>query len=407
MAQHLEVALPAGADPRRHARALARMWEAVQSGDPPPGRPRPVISASWQRMRRLGVDPDHGRVPEPLDPAQVQARREESGLASVLPILRDGLVGVAEQAAHIMVVVDTHGAVLWREGSSAVRRRADGLGFMEGMCWHENVVGTNAIGTSLVAGEPIQVYSAEHFVRTHHPWTCSAAPVRDPRDGRLLGAVDLSGPAPTVHPTTLALVDAVARLAETSLRTKHLADLDRLRAYALPLLSKVSGRAVVVDRYGWVAAATGVAPGTKISLPATCEPGRRWLPSLGGCVLEPLPEGWLVRPSTDPDAPIRVVLDLRAVESTLTVETTAGSWTRPLSPRHAQILELLALRREGRSAAQLAGDLFGDDARTVTVRAEMSRLRRNFGEVLARRPYRFADGVEVVLTRNGHPASAV
>ncbi|GAA5161778.1 MULTISPECIES: GAF domain-containing protein [Amycolatopsis] len=403
MAEHLEAALPVGEDPRRYARALAKVWEAALSGEALPKRPRPVIGESWQRMRRLGVDPDHGNEPEPLTPADVAARREASGLAGVLPVLRAGLVGVAEQAAHIMVVVDQGGAVLWREGSKAVRRRADGLGFVEGVCWHENVVGTNAIGTSLVARRPIQVYSAEHYVRTHHAWTCSAAPLRDPRDGRLLGVVDLSGPAATVHPSTLALVDAVARLAESTLRTAHLAELDRLRGVALPVLSKVPGRAVVVDRHGWVAATAGLAPVERVSLPSGCAPGQTWLPALGSCVLEPLPGGWLVRLAREADAPIRVVLD----DSTLTVTGTTGSWTHSLSPRHAEILHSLAVHREGRSAADLAEELFGDRARTVTVRAEMSRLRRNFGSVLARAPYRFADGIEVVLTRKGNRADTV
>ena len=39
--------------------------------------------------------------------------------------------------------------------------------------------------------------------------------------------------------------------------------------------------------------------------------------------------------------------------------------------------------------------LFGVDDRTVTVRAEMSRLRKHFGGLLVAGPYRFVDGVDV------------
>ncbi|CAM5327682.1 hypothetical protein SHIRM173S_05008 [Streptomyces hirsutus] len=39
----------------------------------------------------------------------------------------------------------------------------------------------------------------------------------DPRDGRLIGVVDVSGPLETMHPSTLAWVDAVAKLAEARL----------------------------------------------------------------------------------------------------------------------------------------------------------------------------------------------
>src|SRR5690606_3193905 len=73
----------------------------------------------------------------------------------------------------------------------------------------------------------------------------------------------------------------------------------------------------------------------------------------------------------------------------------AGSWTRELSPRHAELLYLLATHRAGRSASALAGAVFGDPARTVTVRAEMSRVRRYLGPLLDHRPYRFTESAEV------------
>jgi hypothetical protein len=349
-------------------------------------------------MRRLGIDPDHGAASSPLTPDELESRRRTSGLAEALPILRGGLISLAEEAAHIMVVVDADGRVLWRDGSSAVRRRADSLGFAEGVNWHEDSVGTNAIGTALVACRPVQVYSAEHYVRSHHAWTCAAAPLHDPRDGHLLGVVDLSGPAATVHATTLALVDAVAKLAESQLRTTHLIDLERLRAVAVPILSKVNGQAIVTDQHGWVAATSGLVPVDRIALAVQCVPGAAWLPAYGNCAIEPLPGGWLVRIADEKLPAAKVVLDVSSPRlATMTVSGVSGTWTHNLSPRHAEMLYILARYRDGRSAAELAMDLFGDPARTVTVRAEMSRLRRHFGGILSHRPYRFAEDIELVV----------
>jgi len=404
--EQLEAAVPVGADPRRYALVLERVYDATLAGTVPPARPRGVIADSWSRVQRHGVDPDRGTATRPIGLAEVEHRRRGSPLSTVLSGLRDGLVSVADDAAHIMVVVDADGRVLWRDGSSAVRRQADGLGFVEGACWDEDNVGTNAIGTALAVGHPVQVYSAEHYVRTHHAWTCAAAPVCDPRDGGLLGVIDVSGPAATVHPSTLALVDAVARLAELQLRTAHHLDLERLRVVASPMLARIGSPALVVDRHGWVAAASGLAPVARVLLPQPAAGGPAWLPALGCCVLEPLPGGWLV--CTTPDdagPPARVVLDLRAGgRPTLSVSGSGGSWQHPLTLRHAEILLLLAARPAGRTATELAGDLFGDPARTITVRAELSRLRRHLGGVLDHRPYRFSDHVEVVLYRPADPA---
>ncbi len=135
-----------------------------------------------------------------------------------------------------------------------------------------------------------------------------------------------------------------------------------------------------------------------------------WVPGLGECVLEPLADGWLVRPVRPPGEDgsgtvtaeqaegARLRLDLRRPDRPeLSVRGAAGSWSHPLSPRHAELLLLLATGREGRTAAQLAEALFGDAGRTVTVRAELSRLRRYLGGLLAHRPYRIADSVLVIV----------
>jgi transcriptional regulator of acetoin/glycerol metabolism len=214
-------AIRPGVDLGRHARMLARVHDAVLSGDRPPAPPRRLVARSWQRVRAQGVDPDLGDPPGPVPPEQVELRRQRSALHAVLPELRAALTSVAEDARHIMVITDADGVLLWREGATAVRHRADGLGLTEGANWSEGVVGSNAIGTALAEGSPVQMFAAEHFVRTHHAWTCTACPLHDPRTGELLGVVNISGPAATVHPTTIALVGTAVKLAEASLWRRH------------------------------------------------------------------------------------------------------------------------------------------------------------------------------------------
>ncbi|MBO4254879.1 helix-turn-helix domain-containing protein [Streptomyces griseorubiginosus] len=397
-----DVAQLAVVDAARAARVLSEVRSATLAGGRGPVAPRPVIEQSWERMLRGGIDPDRDRRSGLLSPEEVRRRRETTELRHVLPVLREGLLSVADVAHHIMVVADQDGRVLWREGSPAVLRRADGLGFELGADWREDVVGTNGIGTPAVVRRPVQVFGSEHFVRSQTSWTCSGAPITDPRDGRLLGVVDVSGPLETMHPATLAWVDSVAKLAESRLRELHLGSLERLRATAAPVLARLSGQALVVDRDGWTAAVTGMPYTGRIALPKSLSPGRRWLPPLGLCSVEPLAGGWLVRASAEPGprTATRVVLDLSQPRRwSVTVSGSAGSWSRELSPRHAELLYLLALRRGGHSAAGLAEEVFGDPARTVTVRAEMSRVRRYLGGVLEHRPYRFGEDseVEVVL----------
>lgn len=396
----MDVTHLAAVDTARAARVLDEVRSAALSGQRAPVAPRPVIGQSWERMLRSGVDPDRGLRSGLLSCEEVQRRRESSTLRHVLPVLREGLLSVADVAHHIMVVADEEGRVLWREGSPPVLRKADGLGFEIGADWREDVVGTNGVGTPAVTGRPVQVFASEHFVRSHAAWTCAGAPITDPRDGRLIGVVDVSGPLETMHPATLAWVDSVAKLAEARLRERHLRSLERLRAVAAPVLARIDGRALAVDRQGWTAAVTGMPYLERLTLPKSVSAGMRWLPALGRCSLEPLAGGWLVRAADEPvtRAATRIVLDLREPRRrSVEVSGGAGSWTRELSPRHAELLYLLAVHRAGRGAADLARDVFGDPARTVTVRAEMSRVRRYLGPLLDHRPYRFAESASVEL----------
>ena len=223
--------------------------------------------------------------------------RKSSGLLGVLDEVSRNLESLIADGDNILVVADARGRVLWRSGSASVLNHADRLGFIEGAHWGENAVGTNAIGTALASNRAVQVFSAEHYQRSHHPWTCAGAPIKDPRTGQVIGVVDVSGPAATVHPTTVALVDVVARLAESRLREQHDRTLNRLRSVAAPILARIGAPALAVDHDGWVAAVDSlpIAQPNPAARGDRARAGRGCRHS-GMCEIELLPGGWLVRP---------------------------------------------------------------------------------------------------------------
>ncbi|UFN43886.1 GAF domain-containing protein [Nocardioides okcheonensis] len=371
-----------------------RVREATLTGDPRAGLPRTEIAASWRRVAATGLDPGSGADIPPVGGAELERRRAASGLADLVPRLAESLAPVVD-AGQLVVVADAEGRVLWRLGSSRVRRLADDLGFVGGSAWTEANVGTNAIGTALVLGTPVQVLGAEHFVESHTRWGCAAAPLVDPWTGRTLGVVDVSGPSRGMHPAELALVELAARLTSAELVARHRAALDRLRARAAPLLARLTGDVLATDHAGHLAASIGSRSPDRVALPDGLRAGRVWLPTLGDATVEPLDGGWLLRlegGGHDGGPGTSVVLDLDG-DPRLLVGGPSGSWSRTLSPRHAEILlALVGAGSAGRTAVQLAEDLFDDPGRTVTVRAEVSRLRRLAGSLLLSGPYRIAPG---------------
>ncbi|KMO76120.1 helix-turn-helix domain-containing protein [Mycolicibacterium obuense] len=397
-----EPAVAVGEDPRSYARLMSAVYDATMAGHRAPARPREVIGDSWQRLLASGVEPSDTPV---VETGGLESLRRASGLMDVLDEISHGLESLVADGENILVVADATGRVLWRSGSPSVLSNADRLGFVEGAHWGEGAVGTNAIGTALAAQRAVQVFSAEHFLRSHHAWTCAGAPIRDPRTGQVLGVVDISGPAATVHPTTIALVDAVARLAESHLRSEHDRTLNRLRTVAAPILARMGTPALAVDTEGWVAAVDAMPLHNRILLPDQMGPGRVWFATLGLCAVEPLPGGWLVRLAGRGDGDdettaqvSQVTLDFAdADKPALRLVGEFGSWCHDLSLRHAEILCALARSPQGRTAPELAEDLYGDRTRVVTVRAEMSRLRKQFSGLLAAQPYRFASSVGLTI----------
>lgn len=315
------VALPGGADPVERTRELRRAHAAFTRDGRVEAPVRAVIARSWRRCARARVSPECAPRVE-LAEAELRRYRTEHPLARVMPVFRDLVGAFAAHGAHLLAVCDARGSLLWVEGEPGTLRRAERLGFVPGARWSETAMGTNAPGTAVAVGEPVQVFGAEHFSRRVHPWTCAAAPVRDPWTGGVLGAVDITGGDGLAHPRSLAFVRAVARAAEAQ----------------LALLAPASD------------------------------------------------------PDPDPAAGAAVAADTLTALGRDEALLVSGGRTVRLSRRHSEIMALLAYHPEGLSGEELAIALYEDESVSpVTLRAEMSRLRRVLGDRAPRsRPYRTA-----------------
>ena len=379
-------------DPAEQARLLARVREAVLSGADAPAPPRTVISESWRRSLAAKVDPD-ARPPSAVYAAdELRDVRAGHPLAQVLPLLRSTLVSVADEAMHVMIVTDAEGNILWCEGASDVRSRAETVGLHEGTRWSEAAMGTNAMGTTLAVDAPVQVFSAEHLVHAYQGWTCAAAPVHDPDTGKILGAIDISGPLHTAHPAMVSLMTATAQLAEGQLRVRMLATDERLRARNMHHLDQLRGEGgALLTPTGRVLASQ---PG--VDWPVRVDPTRDRVTLADGteALIEPLAEGYLLRvPGPHRSMPRKPLLRLRFLGEHPGAELDGRPL--PLTTRRAELLALLVLFPAGLSAEQLALYLYGEEGNPTSARAEIHRLRSQLGAAVVRtKPYRLCADVD-------------
>jgi sigma-54 dependent transcriptional regulator, acetoin dehydrogenase operon transcriptional activator AcoR len=192
-------------------------WEVfLLKGQAPQGISQNIAS-SWERSRTLGVAVERSEAPLAGEP-EVFRRRSQNAmlLTAARPALQRSSLFLAE-ASSMMVLSDPGGFIIETAGDPRIVDQGRRNHLEIGGNWEEGAIGTNAIGTALAEGQAVRILGAEHFCEDVQRWACAATPVRYPGDGELLGVVDISGPARTFNPQSLALAVAISREMEASL----------------------------------------------------------------------------------------------------------------------------------------------------------------------------------------------
>lgn len=182
---------------------------------------RRLVEESWRRSLSLAVDPDRVLGSVDLDEDALRDYRAAHPLAFALPTIHRLLIRHTFEAGLIVAVGDEHGRLLWIDGDRTLRRRAEGMLFVEGADWSEASVGTSAPGTAIALDHGIQISGPEHFTRIVHPWSCTAVPIHDPESGGVLGVIDITGGDDAVAPATLPLLEAAVAAVEAELRVRR------------------------------------------------------------------------------------------------------------------------------------------------------------------------------------------
>jgi hypothetical protein len=391
------LAIDAVTSPVERARELRRAWEHFVD-DGQLDDVRAPIAHSWQRSHAAGVDPspDH-RAPVAADADETSERWDVHPLAGAADLIRDCLAPIADEAAHLIVVSDADGLILWIDGNARVRLdAADVMNFTEGAMWSEGGAGTNAIGTALAADHAVQVFAAEHFNEVVQQWTCAAAPVHDPDTGRLLGVIDLTGRMKTVHPHSFGCAVATAQAVESRLQNLIHEQDNRLRSRYQDRLGGRGGRRALIAPSGRVLADTpgGWLDADRLVLPAGG--GELVLPSGTHAFAEVVghEEAFVLRELTGKRAAGRGrLLNLHLLGRDHAEATLDGKPVH-LTRRQAEILSLLAGHPDGTSSEELAADLYGDGGQPGTARVEVYRLRKLLRHGIDTERYRLTMQVE-------------
>jgi len=204
---------------------LNRIRDARQhflgSGDVPDGLLPESIRRSWKRCAKTGLATDLKTDIELVNQGVMSELREGNNalLAQAQPEM-ENLYAHIMSTQSMVILSDSGGTILHAMGNPDFMGRAQRVALQPGVCWREEVTGTNAIGTALVEKTPVFVGGAEHFFDRNTFLNCSAAPILDPA-GKVIGVLDISGDYRQPQEHTMALVRMSAQMIENRLFKVH------------------------------------------------------------------------------------------------------------------------------------------------------------------------------------------
>ena len=214
---------------------------------------RPVIYESWKRCR-----------PQNISPLEVKDEKLAAGELEKTLARSKYLVDVAHSyilnlyefvkgSNYLIALTDENGYVIDIVGQDAkIQAKAKKSGLTIGCNRSEKYAGTNGIGTCLYMSEPIQIWGCEHYIKPHHSYVCSAAPIKN-SEGAVIGCLDLVGPMESVTLHTLGMVCAAVDGIEKEIRVKQAYEkMAVMNSQLTSVIQSISSGILMVDNMGIV-----------------------------------------------------------------------------------------------------------------------------------------------------------
>lgn len=177
-----------------------------------------IIDNSWDRCRKYGL----------THSSEININRPQADVISDIVEANNFLVHTTHTEVlpyyeHILsntecliMLADHSGRVLDSWGDQRFMNSERKAMFEQGVAWQERSLGTNAIGTALATGQPVQIERDEHFLKANRFMVGSAAPIYDV-NRELVGVIDVSSDAYLPQAHTLGMVKMMTQSVENRL----------------------------------------------------------------------------------------------------------------------------------------------------------------------------------------------
>ncbi|WCE30867.1 sigma-54-dependent Fis family transcriptional regulator [Vibrio sp. SCSIO 43137] len=170
---------------------------------------------SWKRSSDAGLR--ERRLPEEIRVARTQLSERRQIHAQLIEITEQYARPLFNQlfakSDSRLILTDADGVVIASWGQKQFKSKLTTIALESGVCWKEDLKGTNAIGTAIVEQKPVSIIGDQHFIHQHRFISCSASPVFD-HTGKLVAVLDITSEQQVHHDNTRHLIQTMVQKIE-------------------------------------------------------------------------------------------------------------------------------------------------------------------------------------------------
>lgn len=254
-----------------YQKALEKAWELFNCNieiNTPEKIPK-VILESWGRSRQFKVDAGQPKAPNIITECSLEVSLDKYAhlRKAALPVIKDARK-ILDDNQLFMLLTSAEGVIIEREGDAKSLMLADSQQLVVGSNWSEKNCGTNAVGTALSIKRPVRIIAREHYCKMVNVWGCAAVPIKDLRDGKIIGILDTTGPEHSFLSMNLGWVNSMASCIELRLNQNQIQNKFRLIEKAMGMIRQWKDDDILVfDAEGFLIWTSDEAPSLNPSLP--------------------------------------------------------------------------------------------------------------------------------------------
>ncbi|RNB89715.1 sigma-54-dependent Fis family transcriptional regulator [Brevibacillus fluminis] len=244
-------------------------WQNFHASGAMPQAQRSVISSSWERCKLHNLNPLKASVPQPVSEIELQERcLMEEGWTDIVKGYVDEFTRFFRDPT-VLGLADCDGTIIHNLSQGYHHSQLEKKGFLVGVSWNEETIGTNSVGTALIEKKPVQILAEEHYCQALHNLLCSAVPILDPLTAHVIGVLSFPMDKNKIGITEMfALIEQVMKMERAIGRRMIEANMQAMQA----VFNATGEPFIIYDRNGIVTVATeyaqacfGIAKGQSIS----------------------------------------------------------------------------------------------------------------------------------------------